>query len=138
MYVKRSSEYATIPTRGSFYSAGLDLYSAVTTVLYPSERMPVETHIHIAVPEGMYGRIAPRSGIAVKHGIDVLAGVIDPDYRGEVKVVLINHGKENFFIRKGDRIAQLILEKVSMENPVEVRDLPNTERGDSGFGSTGV
>ena len=98
----------------------------------------VKTDISIACPAGTYARIAPRSGLAVKKGIDVGAGVVDADYRGNVGVVLFNFGTEDFTVDVGDRIAQLILEKVNMAPVVEVEELTETERGAGGFGSTGV
>ena len=91
----------------------------------------------MAVPEGNYARIAPRSGLACKNFIDVGAGVVDSDYRGEVKVLLFNHGSDDFKISIGDRIAQCIIEKYTMTTILEVEDLNTTERGEAGFGSTG-
>ena len=92
----------------------------------------------MAIPEGHYGRVAPRSGLAVKNFIDVGAGVIDCDYRGALGVVLFNHSADDFHIKPGDRIAQLIIEKISTPDVVEVDDLDETARGAGGFGSTGV
>ncbi len=92
----------------------------------------------IAIPPLTYARIAPRSGLAVKNFIDTGAGVVDYDYRGNVGVVLFNHAEEDFQVKRGDRIAQLILERISMADAVEVDELPDTERGAGGFGSTGV
>ena len=102
------------PMKGSIDSAGYDFYSAEETEVLPWKRKVVGTQIAIKVPKGTYGRIAPRSGLAAKHGIDIGAGVIDADYRGEVKVLLINHSDVKFEIKKGDRIAQLVLEKISL------------------------
>ena len=98
----------------------------------------VKTGLAIAIPENTYARIAPRSGLAVKKFIDVGAGVVDYDYRGEVGVVLFNHGEEDFSVKQGDRVAQLILEQICMADIVECDELFDTERGASGFGSTGV
>ena len=98
----------------------------------------IGTGIAMAIPIGNYGRIAPRSGLAAKHMIDVGAGVIDADYRGEVKVLLFNFGETDFAVSEGDRIAQLIVEKYTQTELVEVTDLSETERGEGGFGSTGV
>lgn len=92
----------------------------------------------MAIPVGNYGRIAPRSGLACKHMIDVGAGVIDSDYRGEVRILLFNFSEKDFEVQKGDRIAQLIIEKYSITTIREVTELGNTERGEGGFGSTGV
>uniref|UniRef100_A0A8C0D690 Deoxyuridine 5'-triphosphate nucleotidohydrolase n=1 Tax=Balaenoptera musculus TaxID=9771 RepID=A0A8C0D690_BALMU len=103
------------------------------TQLPPMEKAPVKTDI----PSGCYGRVAPRSGLAAKHFIDVGAGVIDEDYRGNVGVVLFNFGKEKFEVKKGDRIAQLICEQIFYPEIEEVQVLDDTERGSGGFGSTG-
>ena len=138
--VKRLSEKATLPTRGSPLSAGYDLASAEEKVIAPGQRAVVKTDLSIACPEGTYARIAPRSGLTVKKGIHVGAGVVDADYRGPVGVVLFNLGQEDFSIQVGDRIAQMILEEIKMVPVVDVgeSDLDATERGSGGFGSTGV
>jgi dUTP pyrophosphatase len=138
MKVKILSEHAILPTRGSVSSAGLDLYAAHDAIVYARGRELVRTDIAISVPQGTYGRIAPRSGLAYKHGIDVGAGVIDEDYTGNVGVILFNHSETNFTVSKGDRIAQLIIEKIEYVDIVHVRDLSSTDRGTHGFGSTGV
>jgi dUTP pyrophosphatase len=136
--IKRLSDDALMPTRGSDGAVGYDLYSNTSCVIPASERGLVSTGIAIILPSGVYGRVAPRSGLAVKHGIQVGAGVIDPDYTGEVKVVLFNHGDKDFEVKKGDRIAQLILEKCEVPPIGEIINLvKETERGSSGFGSTG-
>jgi dUTP pyrophosphatase len=138
MQVKKLSENAIIPTRGSPFSAGYDLSAAEPTVIKAGGKGIVKTDLSIACPEGTYARIAPRSGLAVKKFIDVGAGVVDADYRGPVGVVLFNFGDEDFVVEKGDRVAQLILEKVSMADAVTVEELSETQRGEGGFGSTGV
>ncbi|XP_066885312.1 deoxyuridine 5'-triphosphate nucleotidohydrolase, mitochondrial isoform X10 [Kogia breviceps] len=133
----RLSEHATAPTKGSERAAGYDLYSAYDYTVPPMEKALVKTDIQIALPSGCYGRVAPRSGLAAKHFIDVGAGVIDEDYRGNVGVVLFNFGKEKFEVKKGDRIAQLICERIFYPEIEEVQVLDDTERGSGGFGSTG-
>ena len=138
LQVKKLSENATIPTKGSPLSAGYDLSSAENTIIKAGGKGIVKTDLSIACPDGTYARIAPRSGLAVKKFIDVGAGVVDADYRGPVGVVLFNFGDEDFVVEKGDRVAQLILEKVSMVGAEEVEELTDTERGAGGFGSTGV
>lgn len=140
LQVARVIDNAIIPTRGSPKAAGFDLYSTDGYVVMPGHRVVVSTGITVTLPSGTYGRVAPRSGLAVKHGVDVLAGVIDPDYTGEVKVVLVNtDGRVPFFIKPGYRIAQLILESYVHAEVEEVQGpLSGTERGDAGFGSTGV
>ena len=136
--VKKLSEDATLPTRGSGGAVGYDLYSTHEVLIPPTHRALVGSGVAIVLPVGCYGRVAPRSGLAVKHGIQVGAGVIDPDYTGEVKVVLFNHGHADFQVNKGDRIAQLILEKCDTPEVVEIGAVEDTERGSKGFGSTGV
>jgi len=131
------SEHAKAPTRGSSVAAGYDLYAAEEMVIEPGKRACVKTDIQIEVPDGTYGRVAPRSGLAAKHGIDVGAGVVDKDYRGNVMVLLFNFGDAAFNVARGDRIAQLVLEKICMAELEELPTLDDTERGDGGFGSTG-
>ncbi|XP_021262990.1 deoxyuridine 5'-triphosphate nucleotidohydrolase, mitochondrial isoform X3 [Numida meleagris] len=131
------SENACAPSKGSARAAGYDLYSAYDYVIPPMEKAVVKTDIQIALPSGCYGRVAPRSGLAAKHFIDVGAGVIDEDYRGNIGVVLFNFGKETFEVKKGDRIAQLICERIFYPELEEVQALDDTERGEGGFGSTG-
>lgn len=135
--VKLAHPDAQLPTRGSILSAGLDLYACEGNKLDPGERKLIRTGLEVAIPNGFYGRIAPRSGLALKHGIDVMAGVIDSDYRGELGVILVNLGTHKFVIAKGDRIAQLIVEAILTPEVVKVEDLDITFRGLGGFGSTG-
>ena len=118
LLVKKLSENATLPSKGSPQSAGFDLSASEPTSIPPGGRGIVKTDLSIACPPGTYARIAPRSGLAIKKGIDVGAGVVDADYRGPVGVILFNLDSENVFeVQKGDRIAQLILEKISMGRP---------------------
>lgn len=138
LQVLRVHENAKLPTRGSPLSAGYDLSACEATIIPSGGRGIVKTGLKIKVPSGCYGRVAPRSGLAVKKGIDVGAGVIDADYRGEVGVVLFNFGDAALEVGVGDRVAQLILEKICFGNVVEVQGLDETERGAGGFGSTGV
>eukprot|EP00591_Stephanopyxis_turris_P007320 CAMPEP_0195526974 /NCGR_PEP_ID=MMETSP0794_2-20130614/28353_1 /TAXON_ID=515487 /ORGANISM="Stephanopyxis turris, Strain CCMP 815" /LENGTH=161 /DNA_ID=CAMNT_0040657777 /DNA_START=126 /DNA_END=611 /DNA_ORIENTATION=- len=138
LQIKLLSEHASMPTRGSPLSAGFDLSSAEVKSIPPHSRAVVKTDLSVACPPGTYARIAPRSGLAVKNFIDTGAGVVDADYRGNVGVVLFNFGEENFEVKIGDRIAQLILERISMVDAVQVEELTETERGAGGFGSTGV
>lgn len=113
LQVQLLSDKARAPTKGSAFAAGHDLYSARDVVIPARGRARVDTDISIAVPAGTYGRVAPRSGLAAKHGIDTMAGVIDADYRGQVGVILANLSEVEFEVKVGDRIAQLIVEKVS-------------------------
>lgn len=127
-----------LPVRSNPTDAGADLFSAESLMIHPGERATVSTDISLEIPEGFYGRVAPRSGLASKHGVDVLAGVVDSSYRGEVKVVLLNTDKRNtFFVEKGDRIAQIILEAHFNLPIVQTDSLTVSERGSGGFGSTG-
>lgn len=135
-FVKLTSN-AFVPTKGSAMSAGYDLYSAEFVTVQPRDKALIKTDLQIQVPEGTYGRVAPRSGIAVKHFIDVGAGVIDADYTGNVGIVLFNHGPKEFVVNPGDRIAQLICEKIVYPGLREVETIEKTGRGDGGFGSTG-
>jgi dUTP pyrophosphatase len=125
------------PKRGSEFAAGYDLFSNESKIIEPGDRALVCTGLQISFPEGHYARIASRSGLACKFGIDVGAGVVDFDYKGLVKVLLINNGKEPFIVNKHERIAQLVLEKISHPEIVVVDNLNATKRGDGGFGSTG-
>src|SRR3954452_14936459 len=134
---KRLDPRATLPQRGSASAAGLDLHSIEPVCLSPHERVLVPTGLAVAIPEGYYGRIAPRSGLATKKGIDVLAGVIDADYRGEIQCLLYNTGEETVELPAQARICQLIIEKIITPEAEWLESLPQTVRGDGGFGSTG-
>jgi dUTP pyrophosphatase len=129
---------AIIPTRGSTGAAGYDLYTTEFGILKPGERKLFKTGLSMSIPSGMYGRIAPRSGLAYKKGIDVMAGVIDEDYRGEIGVILINLGQEDVNVVIGDKIAQIIFEFYNPVDFVETNNLDNTQRGEGGFGSTDI
>ena len=135
--VKKLSDTATIPTRGSEVAAGWDLYASQELVVPARGKAIITTDIAIAVPVGFYGRVAPRSGIAWKKHTDIGAGVIDADYRGPVGVVMFNHSDEDLQIEVGDRVAQLVIEQISMAPLTEVDSLDDTERGEGGYGSTG-
>lgn len=135
---RRLSPAAILPSRAHPADAGLDLCSIDRTLIGACDRGIIRTGWAVSIPPGWYGRVAPRSGLAAKHGIDVLAGVIDCGYTGEVRVILANHGRESFRIQPGDRIAQLIIECCAILQPEEVEALDDTARGDGGFGSTGV
>lgn len=135
--VKKLSENASIPFRASDKAAGYDLVSAYDYKIPANGKELVKTDIAVAIPEGHYGRVAPRSSLAWKSHIDVGAGVIDGDYRGNVGVILFNLSKQDFEVKKGDRVAQLIIEKISTPKVEEVEDLDATERSEGGFGSTG-
>lgn len=129
------------PHRAHPTDAGADLHAhlAIPVVLKPGERALISTGVALAIPEGYVGLIHPRSGLAAKHGVTVLnaPGTIDADYRGEIKVCLINHGQETYTVRPGDRIAQLVVQKVELPTFTEVANFHPTQRGANGFGSTG-
>lgn len=131
-----------LPNYESVSAAGMDLRAALneTVVLKPGERKLIPTGLQMAVPEGYEAQIRPRSGLAIKNGITMLntPGTIDADYRGEVKVIAVNLGENDFEINHGDRIAQLVIAPVTQFPVVEVDELTETERGEGGFGSTGI
>ena len=129
-----------LPKYSTQGSAGLDLMSRICCTIEPGQHKAVPTGIAISLPQGLEAQIRPRSGLALSHGITVLnaPGTIDSDYRGEVKVILINHGDFDFEIIPGMRIAQMVISKYVQVELVEVDNLDETERGEKGFGSTGV
>ena len=133
---KRLDPKALLPTRGSPSAAGLDLYSIEAVSLQPRERRLIRTGLAVDIPEGYYGRLAPRSGLATQKGIDVLAGVIDADYRGEIGCLLYNAGDEIIDLPAQTRICQLIIEKIITPDAVWSDSLAETSRGSGGFGST--
>ncbi|OGH60985.1 MAG: hypothetical protein A3G34_17525 [Candidatus Lindowbacteria bacterium RIFCSPLOWO2_12_FULL_62_27] len=135
--VKRLSGDATLPSRGTPDAAGLDLCASEERLLKAGAVETVPTAISIEIPAGCVGLVWPRSGLSMRHGIGTLAGVIDADYRGEIRVVLVNHGSTEYAIQKGDRIAQLLIQKIERLDPVESEDLAETTRGARGFGSSG-
>jgi dUTP pyrophosphatase len=132
-----------LPAYETSGAAGMDLRAAVAedtpTILRPGERAMVPTGLTIALPQGYEAQVRPRSGLAAKHGVTCLnsPGTIDADYRGEVKVILINHGQEPFVITRGERIAQMVISPVTQAVFQEVTELDDTSRGAGGFGSTG-
>jgi dUTP pyrophosphatase len=141
--VKLLNQYASLPRRANTLDAGYDISSCEDASIPPLSRKLISTGIIISIPKNTYARVAPRSGLAVKNGIDVFAGVVDAGYRGEVKVLLFNSSNETFNIKIGDRIAQIILEQIITPEVVQVETLEdlNTSsdsRGDGGFGSSGI
>ena len=136
--VQKLSNNAALPKRSTGGAAGYDLCASQDCTIPAGGKGLVHTGLAISFPAGLYARIAPRSGLALKKFIDVGAGVVNADYRGEVGVVLFNHGDQDFEVKMGDRIAQLILEKIDTLPVQEVQGLDSTVRGSGGFGSTGV
>lgn len=137
LYLQKLTETAICPTRASDGAAGLDLYADEDATIPEYSRCWISTGIALAIAPGYVGFVWPRSGLAGK-GLDTSAGVIDCDYRGEVKVLLCNGSHERKTVHAGDRIAQLLILPVGMPNVIEVDALPPTARGENGFGSTGV
>lgn len=131
-----------LPNYETVAAAGMDLRAAVDSpiVLKPGERQMIPTGLQMALPEGYEAQVRPRSGLAIRNGITMLntPGTIDADYRGEIKVIAINHGQEDFVVNHGDRIAQMVIAPVTQFPVVEVDELDETDRGEGGFGSTGV
>src|SRR5690349_477041 len=134
---KQLDDRATLPTRGSAFAAGLDICSIDDLMIGPRERATARTGLAVAIPQGFYGRVAPRSGLAAKQGLDVLAGVIDSDYRGELCCVIYNTSDSAIVLPAGSKICQLIVEKIITPQASWVNDLDETARGAGGFGSTG-
>lgn len=134
---KQLDPRATLPTRGSAAAAGLDLYSIEDLTIEPKQRVLARTGLAVAIPAGYYGRVAPRSGLATKQGLDTLAGVIDADYRGELGCLLYNSGDALVSLPAQSKICQLIIEKIITPTAIWADDLSDTERGGGGFGSTG-
>ena len=134
---KQLDERAVLPGRGSALAAGLDVCSIEDLKIEPKQRAIARTGLAVAIPPGFYGRVAPRSGLAAKSGLDVLAGVIDSDYRGEVCCLLYNTGDEAIHLPAGSKICQLIVEQIITPEPTWATDLDETARGAGGFGSTG-
>ncbi len=140
--VKRTHPEARAPTRGTAGAAGYDLYACKEIVIPARSNECVETGLQVEFSDGYYARIAPRSGLAKRHKLDVGAGVLDFDYRGDVGVILFNHSDQDYHVNVGGKIAQMILEKIATP-PVEditstSQELSVTERGENGFGSTGL
>src|SRR5690554_2553989 len=142
--IKKLTNNAIIPTYGSEGAAGFDLYADLSKsmkghfVLAPQEQIVVNTGVAMAIPEGYYVQIKSRSGLAAKHGVHAIGGVLDQDFRGEIGVILINGGTMPFVVKDGERIAQAVLQKYERAEWYVVDSLDETDRGEGGFGSTGV
>ncbi len=139
---KKLSENGIVPKRASLSEAGYDAYSTETIWIKPGQRVLIKTDIAMSIPEGFFGRICDRSSLALKHGIHVLGGILDSNFRGNIGIILINlsdGGEEHSYqVKKGDRIAQIIFEEYIPVYFTEVNELDTTDRGAGGFGSTGV
>lgn len=138
--VKLINEDAILPFQANIGDAGLDLFSAEEKLILPGEAELIRTGIIIELPEGTEAQVRPRSGLALKHSVTILnsPGTIDEGYRGEIKVILINHGNKEFLVEKQTRIAQIVIAQIAKVNIVQVEELTNSERGEGGFGSSGI
>ena len=137
--IKKMNEDATIPNFAHKGDAGMDLYSIEEVIIPPTESRLIKTGVSIALPKNTEAQIRPRSGLALKYSVTVLntPGTIDEGYRGEIGIILINHGKEEFIVTKNMKIAQMVVKPIYDINILEVNELNDTDRGEGGFGSTG-
>jgi dUTP pyrophosphatase len=138
--IQRTVDDIKMPNYANPGDAGMDIYSSVSMVLKPGEHKLIPTGIKIALPKGHEAQIRPKSGLALKHGLSIVntPGTIDEGYRGEIGVIVINHGKEDFEVKKNEKIAQMVINKVECLEVEEVENLDQTDRGEGGFGSSGV
>lgn len=135
---QKISDEAIMPHYAHQGDAGLDIFSAEETVVKAGERKNIKTGIKMELPEGFVGLVWDKSGLALKNGIKTMAGVIDSGYRGEIEIVLVNLSDQNFKIEKGQKIAQMLVQKIEQAEIEEAQELSETKRGDGGFGSTGL
>jgi dUTP pyrophosphatase len=137
--IKKMNEDAIIPNFAHKGDAGMDLYSIEEVIIPPTESKLIKTGVSIALPKNTEAQIRPRSGLALKYSVTVLntPGTIDEGYRGEIGIILINHGKEEFIVTKNMKIAQMVVKPIYDINILEVNELNDTDRGEGGFGSTG-
>ncbi len=138
IFIKKLSATATLPKYIHSHDAGMDLYAAETVIIQPQQRVLVPTGIAMAIPSGYVGLIWDKSGIASKHGLKTMAGVVDAGYRGEVRILVHNLSDKSYTVEAGAKIAQMLIQPVEQRAIVEVDELDETERGEGGFGSTGV
>ena len=136
--IKKLTENATSPKYAKEDDAGMDFYASESSIVLPNERKLISTGIAMAIPKGYVGLIWDKSGIASKHGLKTMAGVIDSGYRGEIKILIHNLSNEPYTIESGNKIAQMLIQPVEQKKIQEVLELEETDRGDGGFGSTGV
>ncbi len=138
--LKRLDPDLPVPARANPGDAGVDLVAAADASIAPGDRHLMPTGVAVAIPEGYAGLVTPRSGLAVQRGVGIVnsPGLVDSGYRGEIKVILVNHGRKPVDIARGDRIAQLVVTPVESQDFVEVEELPESARGEGGFGSSGA
>lgn len=135
--IKKLNEDAVLPNYAHEYDAGLDLYSTIDYSLEQNQRMAIPTGISIEIPNNYVGLIWGKSGLAKNNGLAILGGVIDSTYRGEIAVIALNTGYDDIIIKKGQKIAQILIQQVEKADIIEVKELEKTERNEKGFGSTG-
>lgn len=140
LFIKKLHEDAILPKYAHSTDAGMDLYSVDEAVIKPGESVLLHTGIAIQLPENTEAQTRPRSGLALKYCVTIInsPGTIDESYRGEIRIILINHGKEDFIVKKGMRIAQMVINPIAHPKICEVEDLDEGDRGSNGFGSTGL
>ncbi|NQV91732.1 dUTP diphosphatase [Candidatus Woesearchaeota archaeon] len=136
--IKKLHEDAVVPRYAKEHDAGMDFFSNESLVLQPGERKLVSTGISMAIPQGYVGLIWDKSGIATKHGLKTMAGVIDAGYRGEIKILIHNLSNEKYVIEKGNKVAQMLIQPVEQREIIIVSELDSSDRGEGGFGSTGL
>ncbi len=136
--IKKIVQHAKAPTYANQNDAGMDFYSSESLQLQPGERKLISTGISMAIPSGYVGLIWDKSGLASKHGLKTMAGVIDAGYRGEVKILVHNLSNMPYQIEQGNKVAQMLIQPVEQKNIIEVENLEDTERGEGGFGSSGI
>ena len=136
--IKKLDPGAKVPCYACLGDAGMDFYSNEEVVLAPNERKLISTGVSMAIPEGFVGLVWDKSGLAAKHGLKTMAGVIDSGYRGEVRILVHNLSQNDYVVGKGSKIAQMLIQAVEQKEIVEVEELSETERGTGGFGSTGI
>ncbi|MBT3836208.1 dUTP diphosphatase [Candidatus Woesearchaeota archaeon] len=136
--IKKLHQDAVVPKYPKEHDAGMDFYASESLVLQPGERRLVPTGISMAIPQGFVGLIWDKSGIATKHGLKTMAGVIDAGYRGEIRILVHNLSNEEYVVEKGNKVAQMLIQSVEQREVMEVSELDETDRGEGGFGSTGI
>ncbi len=136
--IKKLNQEATLPRYAKEHDAGMDLFSNETLSLQPNERKLISTGISMAIPKGYVGLIWDKSGLASKHGLKTMAGVIDSGYRGEIKILVHNLSNKPYTIESGNKVAQMLIQPVEQKQLLEVSELDETNRGEGGFGSTGL
>ena len=136
--IKKISSDAKLPQYANEHDAGMDFFSNEECIIKPGERKLLSTGISMAIPQGQVGLICDKSGLAVKHGLKTMAGVVDSGYRGEIKIVVHNLSDKDYLVEKGNKIAQMLIQRIEQKELLEVEELDETQRGEGGFGSSGL